>query len=101
MKSGDVHPDRTPEQFQRAMVACELAVGRLNILISEACDEAEALKQLEAPNFQEMVRMTTTAIEHARQIRETVTRSRTKAVPSNLASRPFAPSPDRPQPTAD
>jgi signal transduction histidine kinase len=101
MQGGDIHPDRTPEQWQQAMEACEQAVARLNILISEACDEAQALRQLQSSGFRDMVEMTSAAIQHARQIREEITRSRTKAASARVTSRPFGPLQDRPQPTAD
>ena len=48
MQSGEIHPDRTPEYWATAMAACAEASARLNILISEACDEAEALEQLQS-----------------------------------------------------
>jgi signal transduction histidine kinase len=75
MESGDVHPDRTPQAWSRAMTAIQTATARLNILISEACDESEALKRLETSNYLELVEMTSSAIEHARRVHRQVTGS--------------------------
>ncbi len=75
MESGDVHPDRTPKAWNSAMAAIQSATARLNILISEACDEAEALKRLEATNYVELVEMTSSAIENSRRIHRQVSRS--------------------------
>lgn len=76
IRSGDVHPDRTPEFWASAMAACEAAEERLNALISEACGEAEALQRLETQGFSNLLEMTSAAIEHARRIRDQTDRIR-------------------------
>jgi signal transduction histidine kinase len=76
MRSGDIHPDRTPEAWAAAMTACEEAATRLNILISQACDEIEALHRLRSTEMDQLMEMTTSAIEHARRIRVQVDVSR-------------------------
>ena len=79
MAHGDVHPDRTPAEWKKAMQACQESVARLNVIISETCDEAEALRRVQATeyaHFSELLEMTTAAIGHSRRIREQIDKER-------------------------
>jgi hypothetical protein len=58
------------------MSACEEAVARLNILISQACDEAEALRQLQSPDYLHLLEITTAAIGQSRRIHAQMARER-------------------------
>ena len=53
------------------MAACEEAVQRLNVIISQACDEAEALKQVKHPQVERITALletTSAAIGHSRRV---------------------------------
>ena len=44
VRDGDVTRIDAPEAWKTAMKACQIAIDRLNFIISQACDEAEALR---------------------------------------------------------
>jgi signal transduction histidine kinase len=71
VRDGDISPDGTPAEWAAAMTACQEAVDRLNLIISQACDEAISLKRLEGSaqeRFAELVERTTAAIGHSREV---------------------------------
>jgi len=71
IRDGDVRPDATPQEWERAMAACEEAVQRLNLIISQACDEAEALKHVKHPQVERIAALletTSAAIGHSRRV---------------------------------
>jgi signal transduction histidine kinase len=79
LADGDVDPDRTPPQWEIAMKACQDAVARLNVIISEACNEAAALQRGQPDqyaHFSELVEITTAAVGQSRRIREQIHRER-------------------------
>ncbi len=44
IRDGDLTKAGNPEEWEAAAEACQAAIDRLNFIISEACDEAEALR---------------------------------------------------------
>jgi signal transduction histidine kinase len=82
IQAGDITPQHTPEKWGHAMDACERAVNRLNLIIKEACDEAEARIQVRSgPAQDEFIRMMDSAHEavtHSREVLEQVQADRTK-----------------------
>ena len=76
IRDGDVSPDETPAHWSQAMLACEEAVSRLNILISQACDEVASMKRMRNDRYEELqtsLERTRLAISHSRQVLEAVT----------------------------
>jgi signal transduction histidine kinase len=79
IRDGDVHPDRNPQAWELAMAACEDAVARLNLIIAEACDEAERLRLQQPADIARMAQLlasTTAAIDHSRQVLAAVAEER-------------------------
>jgi len=53
------------------MAACQEAVDRLNIVISQACDEADSLKRRQGPayeQFNQLLKRTEAAISQSREV---------------------------------
>ena len=48
VRDGDVTKAGTPDKWETGMAACQAAIDRLNFIISEACNEPEALRPPEA-----------------------------------------------------
>jgi hypothetical protein len=75
---GDIGPQTTPREWAIARAACEEAVAQLNVVISEACDEAEALKQMVEPDngerINQLIYRASLAIDHSRLVRAAVDR---------------------------
>jgi signal transduction histidine kinase len=44
IRDGDITKAGHPQEWQSAIAACQAAIDRLNFIISQACDEAEALR---------------------------------------------------------
>ena len=44
IRDGDITKAGNPQEWQAAIAACQGAIDRLNFIISQACDEAEALR---------------------------------------------------------
>jgi signal transduction histidine kinase len=44
IRDGDLSKAGNPQEWQAATEACQAAIDRLNFIISQACDEAEALR---------------------------------------------------------
>jgi signal transduction histidine kinase len=81
IQAGDITPQHTPEQWGHAMDACQRAVNRLNMIIKEACDEAEALGQRSGAaqdEFVRMVELTQEAVTHSREVLERIQADRSK-----------------------
>ena len=81
IRDGDI----TPESPHRAcaMQACEDAVDRLNFVIAEACNEAEAMTQLQPDHMHrmlELMEMTTRAIDESERVRELIARRQLPAM---------------------
>src|SRR5207245_10386471 len=53
VRDADISPDGTPAEWARAMAACQEAVNRLNLVISQACDEAISVKRLQGPAYEQ------------------------------------------------
>lgn len=72
VRDGDVTKTGTPQEWEIGMAACQSAIDRLNFIIAQACDEAEALHrpevagrhQYETRLFEETVQ----AIERSRAL---------------------------------
>jgi signal transduction histidine kinase len=70
-RDGDISANKNPEEWAKAMAACQQAVDRLNLIINQACDEAKALRWNQAardPRVEELAEQTTRAIEHSRAV---------------------------------
>jgi len=53
------------------MAACQEAVDRLNLVISQACDEADSINRLQGPGyeqFSQLLKRTEAAIIQSRQV---------------------------------
>ncbi|HYM50042.1 MAG TPA: histidine kinase dimerization/phospho-acceptor domain-containing protein [Candidatus Limnocylindrales bacterium] len=73
IRDGDISAASRPAEWAGAMQACQEAIDRLNLVISEACHEASALKRRQLPEherFVELLRKTEAAINHSRQLCE-------------------------------
>ena len=71
VRDADISPDGTPAEWARAMAACQDAVDRLNLVISQACDEANSIKRLQGPayeQFNQLLQRTEAAIVHSREV---------------------------------
>ena len=71
VRDADISPDGTPAEWARAMAACQDAVNRLNLVISQACDEANSIKRLQGPayeQFNQLLKRTEAAIIHSREV---------------------------------
>jgi len=71
VRDADISPDGTPAEWARAMAACQDAVDRLNLVISQACDEANSIKRLQGPayeQFDQLLKRTEAAITHSREV---------------------------------
>jgi signal transduction histidine kinase len=79
IQAGDITPQTTPAMWGHAMDACERAVARLNLIINEACDEAEALVRVRsgrAPeDFTRMIDSAHEAVTHSRDVLERLNRA--------------------------
>jgi signal transduction histidine kinase len=70
-RDGDISANKNPEEWAKAMAACQQAVDRLNLIINQACDEAKALRWNQGapdPRVEELAEQTTRAIEHSRAV---------------------------------
>jgi len=71
VRDADISPERTPAEWARAMAACQEAVDRLNLVISQACDEADSINRLQGPGyeqFSQLLQRTEAAISQSRQV---------------------------------
>jgi len=71
VRDADISPQRTPAEWTRAMAACQEAVDRLNLVISQACDEADSINRLQGPGyeqFSQLLKRTEAAIIQSRQV---------------------------------
>ena len=71
VRDADISPGGTPAEWARAMAACQDAVDRLNLVISQACDEANSIKRLQGPayeQFNQLLQRTEAAIIHSREV---------------------------------
>ena len=71
VRDADISPDATPAEWATAMAACQDAVNRLNLVISQACDEADSLRRLQGPayeQFNQLLTRTEAAIIHSREV---------------------------------
>lgn len=80
VRDGDISPERNPEQWAKAIATCEEAIARLNLIISQACDEASSLhwSSSVADNFrlEQLKDQTTHAIEESRRVLQRVSKGR-------------------------
>lgn len=77
-RDGDIHPERTPEQWANAMHACDDAAARLNLIIKEACQEAIDRHQLDPPQVERVSKLlesTTAALEESERVLVAVRRT--------------------------
>jgi len=71
VRAADISPGGAPAEWARAMAACQDAVDRLNLVISQACDEANSIKRLQGPayeQFDQLLKRTEAAIIHSREV---------------------------------
>ena len=72
LRDGDVTKSGTPREWELAMTACQAAIDRLNFIISQACDEAEALRWLDTAAGDEygarVFEEATAAIQRSREL---------------------------------
>src|SRR5438128_12033794 len=71
VRDADISPGGTPAEWARAMAACQDAVDRLNLVISQASDEANSIKRLQGPayeQFNQLLQRTEAAIVHSREV---------------------------------
>ncbi len=71
VRDADISRESTPAEWARAMAACQDAVDRLNLVISQACDEANSIKRLQGPayeQFNQLLKRTEAAIIHSREV---------------------------------
>ncbi|HEY9286751.1 MAG TPA: histidine kinase dimerization/phospho-acceptor domain-containing protein [Candidatus Dormibacteraeota bacterium] len=70
-RDGDIHPERTPAKWARAMQACDEAAARLNLIIKEACQEGLDQPQLDpvrVERFNSLIESTTAALEQSQRV---------------------------------
>jgi signal transduction histidine kinase len=90
-RDGDISASKNPEEWARAMAACQQAVERLNLIINQACDEARALRWNHSapdPRVEQLVDQTTKAIEHSRAVLHRAHQSRLERRLEASPSRP-------------
>ena len=71
VRDGDIHPERTPAEWRKAMRACEDAAERLNLIIKEACEEAVERSGMDAVQVERVSRLlesTTAALEQSERV---------------------------------
>src|SRR5207247_9228423 len=71
VRDADISPQRTPVEWARAMAACQEAVDRLNLVISQACNEADSSNRLRGPayeQFNQLLERTEAAISQSREV---------------------------------
>src|SRR2546429_435826 len=71
VRDADMSPQGTPVEWARAMAACREAGDRRNIVISQACDEADSLKRRQGPayeQFNQLLKRTEAAISQSREV---------------------------------
>lgn len=76
-RDGDIHPERTPAEWARAMQACDEAAARLNLIIKEACQEAfdhPHLDPVQVERVNALIESTTAALEQSQKVLLTVRR---------------------------
>jgi signal transduction histidine kinase len=97
VRDADISPERTPAEWARAMAACQEAVARLNLVISQACDEADSINRLKGPayeQFNQLLKRTEAAISQSRdvlvqlQLRRDATDSSPKTAIRNRRTKP-------------
>jgi signal transduction histidine kinase len=70
VRDGDISAELTPEVWSVAMTACQDAVDRLNLIISQACDEA-SMRPMDGAAFEqfnERLKRTQVAIGHSQRV---------------------------------
>jgi signal transduction histidine kinase len=70
-RDGDIHPERTPVEWEKAMRACDDAAARLNLIIKEACEEAVDRAHLDPVQVERVNRLlesTTAALEESQRV---------------------------------
>jgi signal transduction histidine kinase len=70
-RDGDIHPERTPVEWKKAMRACDDAAARLNLIIKEACEEAVDRAHLDPVQVERVNRLlesTTAALEESQRV---------------------------------
>lgn len=99
-RDGDIHPERTPEQWAKAMQACDHAAARLNLIIKEACQEGIDRSQLDPVQVERvshLLETTSAALEESQRVlvavrrrwqRSAVTRMRSGAISAAHSSSP-------------
>ena len=84
IQSGEITPQTTPGAWEDAMTACQRAVERLNVIINEACDEAEGLARLRprpvTEEFTRMVESTAKAVIRSREVLAQIEKDRRRRV---------------------
>jgi signal transduction histidine kinase len=79
-RDGDISAEKDPDEWARAMAACQQAVERLNLIINQACDEARELRWDQParhdPRVEQLAEQTSRAIEHSRAVLYRVRRRR-------------------------
>ena len=86
-RDGDIHPERTPEVWVKAMRACDDAAARLNLIIKQACEEAGDHSHLDPVQIQRvnsLLESTTAALEQSERVLLTVKRQSQR--PDDMAS---------------
>ena len=71
VRDADISPQRTPVEWAQAMAACQEAVDRLNLVISQACDEADSINRRQGPayeQFNHLLKRTEAAITQSREV---------------------------------
>ena len=71
VRDADISREGTPAEWALAMAACQEAVDRLNLVISQACDEADSINRLQGPayeQFNELLKRTEAAINQSREV---------------------------------
>jgi signal transduction histidine kinase len=88
IRDGDISPRSYPDRWQSAMDACQAAVDRLNLVISEACDEATALKR-PGPQLSDVLHLlqaTQEAIDHSKEVMDRIRLRREGEASSRLVA---------------
>lgn len=80
VRDGDVSPERDREQWAKGMATCEEAIARLNLIISQACDEASRLHWSSSAGdtfrLEQLKEQTTHAIAESRRVLQRVNKGR-------------------------
>src|SRR2546423_14267608 len=71
VRDGDISPSQTPKEWESAMFSCQRAVERLNLIISQACEEPGMPEWADPLAYSKMAKLvdeSRLAVDHSREV---------------------------------